>query len=778
MNRKQLIICLFLLSFLPLFVNSQVVQRGVVKEYNGRHEKTPLSNVSLVINNAGSTMSDNSGEFRLQFRTLKAGDKVKIEEIYKEGYELFNKDAIEQWVISNNDYPFTIVMCQSSRIKALKDQYAKVSYESYARQQKREEEKLAKEREEGKLKDTEYKQIILQIKNSYAQKLEDIHSYFEKFALIDLSELSEVEADIIELIQKGNIEEAIRRYDDLNLDKKLQDISDKITKENAAVKSINNIIKEDLTKRDSLFMMFMRSVNTLALAGGSDNFKAILEKLKKRADYDSTYVAPMIAYAEYCMDQKLYSEAIDYYSKAEKLIEETDYKHLRNIPWLKAEAQEELQHISMAEKELHKALRFNELYASIDSIDFLNGKSALLSDRARICFYKGQIDSAFHYYDKALVLAEEVAKRDSNFLMSPWMVRMNIADKYSQLEIFDKADSIYTMVIDFFEDKPLEEYKLIVLMSEMGLARSLMNQGNYKDAESPICKWIAMQEENERKNPSRFGSQVLVGDMMLLKIYAATDQIKKLNTIISQLEEKYEYYLKLNPEQFQPLYLTYKLELSEVLISKGPRYYSTVINSLENCYTQIEEWYDSNPDVFMPIKISCTICLGAAYAGIGNMEKFESLTVCGINLLDSITIVDEPFMEPVLMGCYNLGQYYYSIKKYEESEKYLRRFIKDSDYDTKKLGTQIVNAFEMLEEISIINKKYDKALICVHNIRILYHDMEIYDKDAMLYLSEARLLLDMNKKKDARKSFKMAESLDASYVKTNGGELRKMIFGK
>ena len=107
-------------------ISAQTTQAGMVKEYKETNEKKPLGGVELLISNAPSTISDKKGSFSLQFKTLKPGQKVNIRRIEKLGYEIFNKEALEQWNI-NPEVPFTIVMVKSERFKAIRDNYSIIS---------------------------------------------------------------------------------------------------------------------------------------------------------------------------------------------------------------------------------------------------------------------------------------------------------------------------------------------------------------------------------------------------------------------------------------------------------------------------------------------------------------------------------------------------------------------------------------------------------------------------------------------------------------------------
>lgn len=208
-----------LLYVISLSTFSQTIQPCIVLEYNERQNKTPLPNVVLRVKNAGSALSDEKGECSLRFRTLKPGDKVQysVGDISRKGYEVFNKEALEQWNLTGGKVPYRIVMCRTDRFKKIRDNYEATMSKSYREQRDQDQARLNHERETNQINQTEYERRLQEIKDEYEQRLENIEEYIERFARIDLTEVNETEAKALELIQRGDIEEAIRVYESLNL---------------------------------------------------------------------------------------------------------------------------------------------------------------------------------------------------------------------------------------------------------------------------------------------------------------------------------------------------------------------------------------------------------------------------------------------------------------------------------------------------------------------------------------------------------------------------------
>ena len=234
-----------------LNVQAQCEQRVRVLEYNGKEQKTALANVEVVVSGAGAVASDADGNLTLRFRQLKAGDHVQLRRLDLNGYEVFNCDALEQWTVSPSTV-FTIVMCRSDRYRQLCDQYSSVASESYARQLKREKDRIEAERKAGKLKQTAYEQQLQEAQDRYDEQLERLDLYVERFAHIDLSELNEAEAEIVELVQQGQIDAAIERYEQMDLLSKYTEQSEDLRQISATQDSLVNLRTAKDAARDTL----------------------------------------------------------------------------------------------------------------------------------------------------------------------------------------------------------------------------------------------------------------------------------------------------------------------------------------------------------------------------------------------------------------------------------------------------------------------------------------------------------------------------------------------
>lgn len=309
-------LCLLTFFILGIGAAAQTVQNGYVQEYNEKAKKTPLEGVELNVRSAGSTVSGKNGQFALQFLTLKPGEHVSVRRIEKLGYEVFNKEAIEQWNL-NPDKPFTVVMCRSDRFKRIRDNYEKVSSESYARQLRKEQAALEKLKTEGKIREEEYNRRLGELRESYERQLDNLDSYIDRFSRIDLSELSATEQEIIDLVQQGRIDEAIARYEEQDYVGQFLRETSQIEEVSVAISRLDSMRTAKKQYRENILAAINRQVETLKLAGGRENNEKAAKILSDVADSDTTDVYWQLRAADFTANLlNDYNHASRYYTTA------------------------------------------------------------------------------------------------------------------------------------------------------------------------------------------------------------------------------------------------------------------------------------------------------------------------------------------------------------------------------------------------------------------------------------------------------------------------------
>lgn len=438
----RLVILYILIFIVTVCTDAQTVQLGVVKEYNEKAQKTPLSGVVLNVRSATSTVSDKNGTFSLEFLTLKVGDKINVRAIEKSGYEIFNKEALEQWILSPGN-PFTVIMCRSDKFRSICENYYNHTSDNYKRQYKKEIAKLDKLKADGKVKDEEYRKMLSRIQKDYDRKLDNLQNYVDRFARIDLSELNSEEQTILELVQNGHFEEAINRYNELRLEEKyIKGIQD-VNKLSSAISSLSET-KESIAKSNEEIMdMLNRQIETLLLAGGTDKINTAIKTMKNIADVDSLNVGWLLKTGLYIQNYlSEYDEALQLYQKAydvSKRIYGVNHplaaSSLNNI----GGCYYSIGDYSKSLDYYQKALEIKNKYFSNNLIDVADSYNNVGSAYHKLKRY----DSALSYYEKAVEMQEDILG-ENNFKVALsynniGALHMNISNHDKALYYFEKS---------------------------------------------------------------------------------------------------------------------------------------------------------------------------------------------------------------------------------------------------------------------------------------------------------------------------------------------------
>lgn len=483
------IIITTILILSALAAGARTVQTGVVREYKGKAKKTALAGVELQVYPAQSTASDRNGNFRLEFLTLKPGERINVRRIEKEGYEIFNKDALEQWNL-NPTAPFMIVMCRSNMFKQLKDTYYKNSGERYARQYRKAQDELKRLKEQNKIQQKEYIEQLEQLEQEYGRQLENLDNYVDRFARIDLSEISPVEQEIIELVQAGKIDEAIAKYEELNAKEKLLDGISKRKEVGEAISTLTEVDRNLAADNDTLYAVVERQIQTLQL-GGAENNDKIRRLYCDIADADTTNIDWLIDTGnflyEYAADHQA---ALGYFRKALASAEaqhgprsEEVAKVMNNL----GVVCNDLGEFSNALDYLQRAL---EIRAAVHGEEN-NLTATTYQNLGNTYLDSGDPNKALEYFQKALDINQKVLESDDPALAVSYNdlgnVFYSLGDYGKALEYLEKALEIQTKIYSG------GHLHTAATLNNIGML--LSDKGDYQTALDNYFKALAIQEK-------------------------------------------------------------------------------------------------------------------------------------------------------------------------------------------------------------------------------------------------------------------------------------------
>lgn len=773
MKRKVLVL---LSTCVSLATEAQVIQSGIVKEYNEELAKTPLANVEVLVSDAGQKVSNKDGSFELRFRTKRLGDHVSVTRIEKLGYEVFNKEAVEQWNISGKEHPFVIVMCNSEKFKRIRDNYERISSESYARQQQKERKKIEAERAVGKIKEEEYQAKILQLQDEFDRQKESVQPYIERFARIDLSEVSEQEHQIIKTIQLGDIDKGIEMYKQLN--------PEEIFKNNRELKKNLDV------STDSAFAMICRKNDALLMQGGRDNLRLVEESLRSVAECDTTYLYALSAYSTFLFQRGRDQENLRYLFLINKCGEKDFPHYLSSMYHSTGYAFKELGKMTEAEHYFQKSREANERYNRTDTLIYLDNLSVYLGDMADVLKFRGDVEKEGKMREREYTLGDSLCSLNpKKYGVQLMGTLLNLTQYYinhkpekvpqaldrlqalRQMNIYEnqddqsgheafflfmtaqyarsKGDTLYTESLFRQAEallKPLyakdrQRYNMMYgpILALLGV--QFYERGLKVDAQAYLEKALPICEEVLVQNPRSILTSLVVAQLIQGRIKMGYGYLEEADSLF---REAYQNSLKIEV-----------LHLSE----------SPIVVETEK-YLDVMDF--ENGSKYMSLESLAKVSLA-----LGRDDEAEKYLTMQIELGKQL---EDKYGEDTSVGgmwyaFYNLGMLCLKQKSYDRAEKCFLQcciFTEDGVTDARDL----YNAEHMLIELYDMNGRYDK---CLKMVDMLLKDAKGEKRLGLLH-AKGVCLLKKGETKKAKKIWELLKIHDLSGLPKNS--LLIQAFGK
>ena len=526
--------------------DAQCIEKGKVMQYQGKTSKVVLGGVEILAANAGSTISGVQGDFSLNFKKLKAGDRVKIMRVEKTGYILFNKEAVDQWHISRTGQPFTIVMCKEEKYREIRNNYERISSESYAKKMKAEENRLSALRKQNKLTEENYKKRLEQLHYDYETQLENLDTYIDRVSRYDLSELSEKENDIISLMQQGKVDEALSAYDEMNLEEKLEREINIIGSLSIAEDKLNKEAQDNRQKALQTYEAICRKNDILYLAGGSENIKKIKESMRKVAFADTTFTRAMVNYVLFLEKDQEYMEALDMVLIA--LRNSKDDTEQYSISLITGEILTNLGEFDEAEELYQYSYEFLcKIYKDEPELIAIYG-GGVLEGMATLFFMQGKSKEAEEVYAQRSELRNLLNETlGITYSMSDIMSDINRVRNLISRHSFDAAidlayktrDNLEKLCKDSNKDFERKKY-LSILYSH--IASAFYQKRNFTEAYTNIDKSISLLEDICKTHFNEYAKALseaydLKGGILraTAKYYGAIDSYRKAIDMVDTL---------------------------------------------------------------------------------------------------------------------------------------------------------------------------------------------------------------------------------------------------
>ena len=273
--------------FLPILLISsllqaQVRQQGeVVLQNSGRQ---PLAGVQVRAMGAVPATSDAAGRFDLHFSKSRPGQLLLLDEVYKDGYELVNEKALEQWTVSQSS-KLPIVMCRKGALAAAQEKYYEIgrshSMERYADACRQLDEQLA----QNLLTEQQYNARLDKLSADYVKAMERLEAYAYALACYNRDDLDQMSIDALTLVEQGRLDEALEKYRDAQLGKLLQGLDFRHERERREM--------------EAMIPSLRLNADLCCFAGGEENLQRAGEIYRSIALSDTTNASYAIDYASF-----------------------------------------------------------------------------------------------------------------------------------------------------------------------------------------------------------------------------------------------------------------------------------------------------------------------------------------------------------------------------------------------------------------------------------------------------------------------------------------------
>lgn len=536
---SPLLICL--ISFFPLFLNAQTIQKGRVILQNSGHKTLP--GVQVMALGAQPADTDIDGSFRLSFDKAQPGALTPISMVYKKGYELVNGHETSRWILSDSK-EMVIVMCPAGELLEAKEKYYQIGTSIYIKRYEAALEEIGQQRESNRISEKEYADHLEKAYNELNNSQKLLTEYADMFARINKDDLSELENKAFVLLENGKLDEAIALYEN---EKLLDKIQQQIQLEKTATADIHEMIPS--LKRYADLCVF--AGGTVHLAKASDVYKTIA--LSDLSNYDNLF-----EYGIFLRNIVQYQSSVEWLTKAlncaktkieiaktqkeigETLIEMKDFNQAKlfldkSLSIYKAESKESERYLANCASVyvilangyclqndfqnawtfINKSHQDNQSAIVYDSLLYIENNTRIAGIESYVLFYPfvystGNLDTIVMEQKLLNVvnLSSGILKKDSVKYIDFYIKALsNMGSFYSETGQFEKAIDYYSLCLSVLHKQHINNpYKANIELGTLNnvMAKLYDKMGIRDSSEVYFMKAIEIRENMASINPNSF----------------------------------------------------------------------------------------------------------------------------------------------------------------------------------------------------------------------------------------------------------------------------------
>ncbi len=724
--------CFCTALLISVSLSAQVSQKGNVRIFNSQH--TPLPGVQLMAIGAPATDTDNNGEFCFHFLNHKAGTAISSPQAYKKGYEVVNSDMLNGWILSEKR-SLDIVMAPEGTIEEQKNHYYAIAIAHFSKLRNKTVQEINHLYAQQKITQAERAQRLKELAEENHTFMNMLDKYTEKFARINPDDITQIEKQVLKLVEDGKLTEAIELYNNSGL---IVQARQKLQQRTQA--------DEDI---DLLAERMYRYADLCALTGGKENeqkaydtYKWIAEILPDRFSYVLKYVLQKITLGEQDLEE--------WADRCQKLaFDEKSLIQVLNLKTLIA---------TNIRKDYSKAFEYNQQALEIlqqaqeamPSGDYLAVMQITLHQTAYLLEAIHEWEQAEEVYLSNIKnLEEQIAVSDNQLfiriqkgsLLDSYTSLMRL---YSQKEDLEKARQTAAKIKEIsLNDPDLDEEKRISI--ELNYLDMLldfaMNAGQMKEAYKIAAEAYTKAEVLYQKNPITKAAEFLQRYIVYLQL--------SVDSETDAFPERAELLRTRIEQEFTSLSPDFKINALHNLEMMYSTYYSRKGNqpeerrSLVKAYQYTKKLSESSSTQFTQENLYARAkYIDVLIAESKNQEAAqEALELDALYSIQSawgyqnLSVESSMGVALVCGGYYELGLKYLERVK-EEREKELKKYP-----DNNELKANTCTTYNNLSMGYSKLKKYKQALKEQLKAYILMKDLYAQNK---VQLGSNYMLITMN----------------------------------
>lgn len=581
----------------------------------------------------GHALTDAQGQWTMDLVGIADKDPVFLK-VIKEGWQVVNGEALQ--ATAGQKAPVRIVMATSRYITEAKRKYYNTGYTEAEKNLNRKLAAKEKEMEELRSRAGFSEQTLQSLQKEYGQlqdqfeKLDALaRELSEKYARVNLDDASQLYQDAFRLFQSGDLDGAMRLWQNANLSKQVDDLLEEekrigqLQKELDARDAAKNRHKDDLMQN----LRLKADAHRLRL-----EWDSVATTYAELVRLDTSRYENLKDYAEFLADQNQVSQAI-YFSEKALAVAATKVQETNILLQLGLQY-ESARLLPDAERCIRRSLEINEFLSKNAPEDL-----------------KLELNYAGAKAALAQVLGKTQRRPEAETMLT---------------------DGIASMEALAAKDAELTEPILAVTLVNAGYYYIMTQQ--YEPAEKKLHRAVEILERLHTKDPVKHDALLSAVLVNLFNCYINTEQAEKAENALLRSLEICEKLSKENPYRYQE-------KLAGRLTNLGV-YYLTVgnLDKVEvPCLRAVDILQKSaltNAAQAEPQLSSLVGNLGVYYATVGRLNDAEAMFKRSVETLERLSKqYPDQFDQDLADGLVNLGACYVLGLKISDAELAFRRSI-------------------------------------------------------------------------------------------------------